>query len=245
MKNAIIRTFMVMAGMAMVLSARCDAQAATTGINLAGNWLGTLSAGGTDLRLVLHIVATKDGCLTATIDSPDQGVNGIPVTSVTLKDAKLSLVVNAANGTYDGTVNKDASAIDGTWTQGQPLALTFKRVQEELAVAPAPKPATPSDIDGTWVGILDPGPEKLHVAFKIVNAADGLTASFQSTDQSPIWMSASSVSRSGSDVTISLNGIGVRYEGKIGADLSSIDGTFLQAGNALPLVLTRVKDQAK
>jgi hypothetical protein len=116
-------------------------------------------------------------------------------------------------------------------------------------VVPAPKSAPPSDIDGTWAGILDPGPEKLHVAFKIVNTADGLTATFQSTDQSPVWLTASSVTRSGSAVTISINGIGVRYEGKIGADLNSIDGTFLQAGNALPLllarVLTQVKDRAK
>jgi hypothetical protein len=245
MKNAIIRIFMIVAVMALALSAHCDAQATATGNGLAGNWLGTLNAGGTELRLALHIIATKDGSLTATIDSLDQGVNDIPVTSVTLKDTKLSLVIDAVHGTYDGTVNKDASAIDGTWTQGQRLALTFKRVREELAVVPAPKPAPPSDIDGTWAGILDPGPENLHVAFKIVNTADGLTASFQSTDQSPIWMSASSVSRSGSDVTISLNGIGVRYEGKISADLNSIDGTFLQAGNSLPLVLTRVKDQAK
>jgi hypothetical protein len=245
MKNAIIGIFTIVAVVAVALSARCDAQTTAAGNSLAGNWLGTLNAGGTELRLVLHMVAARDGSLTATIDSLDQGVNNIPVTSVTLKDTKLSLVIDAVHGTYDGTVNKDASAIDGTWTQGQPLALTFKRVREDLAVAPAPKPAPPSDIDGTWVGILDAGPEKLHVAFKIVNTAAGLTATFQSTDQSPVWLTASSVARSGSAVTISLNGIGVRYEGKIGADLYSIDGTFLQAGNALPLVLTRVKDQAK
>jgi hypothetical protein len=58
-------------------------------------------------------------------------------------------------------------------------------------------------------------------------------------------VTASSVARIGSAVTISLNGIGVRYEGKISADLNSIDGTFLQAVYPLALVLTRVKDQAK
>jgi hypothetical protein len=118
MKNAIIRIFMIVAVMAVALSAHCDAQATATGNSLAGNWLGTLNAGGAELRLALHIIATKDGSLTATIDSLDQGVNDIPVTSVTLKDTKLSLVIDAAHGTYDGTVNKDASAIDGTWTQG-------------------------------------------------------------------------------------------------------------------------------
>ena len=86
---------------------------------IAGEWQGTLNAGGAQLRLVLHVTAAKDGSLSSTLDSVDQGAIGIPVTSVTLKDSKLSLIVDAVHGTYEGTVNNDATAIDGTWTQGQ------------------------------------------------------------------------------------------------------------------------------
>jgi pimeloyl-ACP methyl ester carboxylesterase len=52
------------------------------------------------------------------------------------------------------------------------------------------------------------------------------------------------VTRSGSSLIIALNGIGVVFDGKISADLSSIDGTFTQMGNGLPLLIKRVKDQA-
>jgi len=217
------------------LSKFCMAQS-----QIAGDWLGTLNAGAMQLRLALHIAAAKDGTLTATLDSLDQGAMGIPVTSVTLKDSKLSLTVDAVHGTYEGTVNKDATGIDGTWSQGMPLELNFKR-----GAAPAPpehKPAAPSDIDGTWLGTLDAGGTKLRIAFKIVNTQDGLTAAMQSPDQSPAWIDATSVTRSGSAVTIALKGLGITFEGKIGADLGSIDGSFSQMGNAMPLVLQRAKN---
>ncbi|MGD1078140.1 MAG: hypothetical protein ABR881_07455 [Candidatus Sulfotelmatobacter sp.] len=41
--------------------------------DIAGDWQGTLSAGGAELRLVLHITKAADGSLKATLDSVDQG----------------------------------------------------------------------------------------------------------------------------------------------------------------------------
>jgi len=109
---------------------------------IAGDWQGALNVGGAQLHLVLHLVAAKDGSLTATLDSVDQGANGIPVTTATLKDSKLSLAIDAIHGTYEGTVNKDASEIDGTWSQGQTFALNFKRAAAPAASAtPAAKPS--------------------------------------------------------------------------------------------------------
>jgi pimeloyl-ACP methyl ester carboxylesterase len=204
---------------------------------IAGDWQGTLSAGGAQLRLVLHIAAAADGSLTSTLDSVDQGANGIPVSAITLKDSKLSLTVDAVHGTYEGTVNKDATEIDGTWTQGQPLKLDFKR-------APAKAAVPPSEIDGTWLGTLDTGALKLRIVFKIVNTQDGLTAQMQSPDQSPVWLSATSVKRSGNVLMITIDAIQAAFEGKIAADLNSIDGTFKQMGSPLPLALKRVKDQS-
>ncbi len=100
---------------------------------IAGDWKGTLSAGGAELHLVFHFVAAKDGALSGNLDSVDQGANGIPVTAVTLIGSKLSLTVDSVHGTFEGTVNADASAIAGTWSQGTPLELNLTR-----AGAPAP-----------------------------------------------------------------------------------------------------------
>ena len=98
--------------------------AGTAAPAIAGDWKGVLMD---QLHLVLHITAGKDGALAATLDSVDQNAPGIPVSSVTLKDGKLNLTVDAVHGTYDGTVSPDGNSIDGTWSQGTPLPLKFTR----------------------------------------------------------------------------------------------------------------------
>ncbi len=238
MKGFMIRNMVLFAGLAAMVAPACGAQA-----QVAGDWKGTLSAGSIQLRLILHVTAAKDGSLSATLDSVDQGSYGIPVTTVTLKDSKFSLDVDAVRGTYEGTVNKDASEIDGTWSQGQPIELNFTRATAaEAAPPPAPKPAPPTDIDGTWTGVLDTGATNLRILFKIVNTQDGLTAQMQSPDQSLVWIPATSVTRVGATLIITVNGIGAAFEGAISGDLGSIDGSFTQGNVKLPLVLSRPKN---
>lgn len=219
-------------------SAAPAARSAASQASVAGDWAGTLSAGGAELRLLLHIKAAADGTLTGTLDSIDQGANGIPIKSVALKDGKLSLDVEAVHGTYEGTVNKDANGITGTWTQGQPLELNFKRAEPQAAAAP--KPAAPTDIDGTWTGKLETPAATLTINLKIANMETGLTAQIQSPDQAPNWAPANSISREGDKLTVRFNAFGATYEGKISADHNTIDGKFTQMGNELPLVLKKI-----
>jgi fermentation-respiration switch protein FrsA (DUF1100 family) len=212
--------------------------------DIAGDWQGTLSAGGAELRLVLHISKTADGSLTATLDSIDQaGANGIPVTSITFKNAALSLGIDSLHGTYEGNVAPDGTKITGTWSQGSPFPLEFKRATTALKVEH--KPAKPSDIDGSWMGTLDLGAFKLRVVFNLVNTEDGLIATLDSPDQGVKGQPTTSVTRDGAKLKIVAKAIGGDFEGTISADLSSIDGTFTQLGTAHALLLKRVKDQAE
>lgn len=207
---------------------------------LAGDWQGTLNAGGVQLHLVLHIAAAKDGVLTATLDSTDQDALGIPVSAIALKGAAFSLSVDAVHGTYAGIVNKDSTEIEGTWTQGQPLPLTFKRAATQAAQS-----VPPSDVDGAWMGTLELGAAHLRVVFKLANTAAGLSARLQSPDQSPVWISASSVKRQADSLTIEIAKIDAVFAGKIASDRNSIEGAFTQMGTKTPLVLRRVKDESE
>lgn len=214
------------------------AATASAAPSIAGDWSGTLDAGGAQLRLLLHITATKEGALSATLDSIDQGANGIPIQSVTFKDGKLDLDVTAVNGTYDGTASKDATEITGTWSQGQSLTLTFKRAQPTTVVAP--KAAVPTDIDGTWTGKLQTGAASLIINLRISNMDTGLTAQIQSPDQAPNWAPANSIKREGDNLAVEFKAFGATYKGKISADHTTIDGKFTQMGNELPLVLKKI-----
>jgi uncharacterized protein len=239
MKLNLFITFAIIALTAATLAPSSRAQTP-----IIGDWQGVLSTGGTQLHIVLHIAAAKDGSLAATFDSIDQGVNGVPVTAISLKASTLTFTVDTAHIAYEGTVNKDATEIDGTFTQGQAFPLKFARAPKAAAPS-ASKPAAPSDIDGTWLGSLDTGAIKLRIVFKIVNSAAGLTAQLQSPDQSPAWMPATSVTRNDSTVNFSFKALGAVFEGKIAADFSTIEGAFTQMGNPMPLSIKRIKDQSE
>ena len=110
--------------------------------SLEGIWQGTLDAGGAKLRLVLNVTRKPDGTFAATLDSPDQGAAGIPVDSVTLTGAAVRFELKAAGGVYEGTMNKEGTAINGRWSQGPgsfPLVLT----RVEKAPAGPARPQTP------------------------------------------------------------------------------------------------------
>ena len=207
---------------------------------IAGEWHGSLNADGKTLRVVLHIAAAKDGTLTGTLDSLDQGLFAIPVAAVVLKDSKLTLTVDAlpVHASYEGTVKPGGSGIDGTWTQGQPMTLNFA---PGAGADAAPKPATPSDIDGTWAGTIDVNGNTLHILLKVTTTADGLTAQLQSPDQNPMWVKASAITRANGTLTASFTAFGVELSGKIAGDLGSIDGTLSQGGGSMPLVLKRTQ----
>ena len=223
---------------AFVLSTACIAQAQ----DIAGDWQGTLKVGDAELRLALHVTKSADGGLKATMDSIDQAANGIPVTAITLEGSKVKFTVDAVHGTYDGTVNAAATAIDGTWSQGQPLPLAFARaVPKPAATGPDAKP---SDIDGAWLGTLDTGGAALRLAFHITNTGSGLTATLDSLDQGAKGLPVTIVTRNGPSLKMELKQLGGTFEGTIDGPLTNIEGTWTQGGRSLPLVLKRVIEGA-
>jgi uncharacterized protein len=98
---------------------------------VVGDWNGALSTGGGSLRVVIHVAQDKDGKLTATMDSPDQGSAGIAISSITYKEPAVHFEIEKLGAGYDGTVSKDNSEIAGNWKQGTAsLPLIFKRVSK-------------------------------------------------------------------------------------------------------------------
>jgi fermentation-respiration switch protein FrsA (DUF1100 family) len=240
MNRTVMKAILILA--AQVVTAASFANAQVNAQDIAGDWEGTLHAGA-DLRLVLRVTKGDDGVLKATLDSVDQGANGIPVSSISLKDSKLNLGVEAVHGTYEGKVAADGKTISGTWSQGQPLPLEFKRAA--APVKTVHKPAKASDIDGAWMGSLDTGAIQLRVVFHIVNTEDGLMATLDSPDQGMKGMPVTTVTRDGATLKMEVKQLGGMFDGKIAADRSSIEGTWTQGGPALPLVLKPLKDQAE
>ncbi len=99
---------------------------------LEGVWEGVLEVAGNQLHLRFNFVKNADGSITGTIDSLDQGANGLAVNSIARTGDTVKLDVKIVGGTYEATLNKDASAMTGTWSQGgQQNPLTMQRKKAE------------------------------------------------------------------------------------------------------------------
>ncbi len=90
--------------------------------DVAGSWIGTLTLGTKDLRVVFNIKEDDNKNLIATMDSPDQGAMDIPVESVIVSNDSIVFNATAIGIVYTGLYNKDSSSYIGELKQS---GLTF------------------------------------------------------------------------------------------------------------------------
>lgn len=104
--------------------------------NITGQWNGALKVQGIQLRLVFNVTKTDKG-LTSTMDSPDQGVKGIPVTTTTFENSKITFAITTARIEYNGELKENE--IIGIFKQGGkefPMNLTRAAIEKETIKRP-------------------------------------------------------------------------------------------------------------
>lgn len=98
--------------------------------DFAGNWMGTLDAGGAQLRLRFVVTEGEDG-LSAAAFSIDQGNAQIPVETTTTSGDTISMSMPMIGASYTGTLSAEGEKITGTFTQaGASFPLVLERAQE-------------------------------------------------------------------------------------------------------------------
>ena len=96
--------------------------------DVVGDWQGRLGGGSRNL-VIIHISKAADGKLTGSLESPDQGVHGMPLDSILFEKGKLKFRSLYGFSTYEGKIKPDGSQISGFWTQADTFPLDFKRVK--------------------------------------------------------------------------------------------------------------------
>ena len=107
------------------------------GQEITGPWNGVLKVQGMQLRIVFNISQTEEG-YSSTMDSPDQGAFGIPVTFTSVEGSELVIKLENLGIEYNGVFDGD-SKIEGIFNQaGQsfPLDLAREEVEMEKLVRP-------------------------------------------------------------------------------------------------------------
>lgn len=109
-----------------------------------GDWVGTLTLGGTELRVVFRLQTDAEGELVGTMDSPDQGATDIPIGRVLVDADTLRLEVPSIAGAYAGVMNDTTQVLDGVWIQGgQRLPLQMERTNRAPTVRRPQEPSMP------------------------------------------------------------------------------------------------------
>jgi pimeloyl-ACP methyl ester carboxylesterase len=195
---------------------------------LDGDWAGTLQAGEAALHLVLHIAKAPDGSIKATIDSLDQGVYGIEVTSFTQKNSILSFGVSSVGVSYEGKISEDHHSIEGIWTQGtNSLPLVF---HHQASGAGAKKPADAvSAAEGVWQGALQANGMRLRLQLHVTHTdQDQLVAALDSPDQGVSGLPATKVSQKDAAFHFEIPEVGGVYDGTLNAAKNAIAGSWTQ-----------------
>jgi uncharacterized protein len=195
---------------------------------LEGDWAGKLQAGEAVIHLVLHIAKASDGSIKATIDSLDQGVYGIEVTSYAQKDSSLHFTVSSVGASYEGKISTDHRGIEGIWTQRSAnLPLVFHR---QAAGAGARKPIDAiAAAEGVWQGALEGNGMRLRLQLHVSHADQNqLVAALDSPDQSISGLPATKVSEKDSALHFEIPVVNGVYEGTLNPAKNAITGTWTQ-----------------
>ena len=86
--------------------------------SVEGVWQGALEANGLRLRFQLHVTHDDEKHLVAALDSPDQGISGLPAVKVSQKLTVFHFEIPIVQGVYEGNLNAAKTLITGNWTQG-------------------------------------------------------------------------------------------------------------------------------
>lgn len=83
--------------------------------NVNGLWVGKLNVS-VEIRLAFRFNQDSNGGITATMESPDQNVSGIPCSEVIVNGDSIKVVVQKVNGAYNGKIINNHE-IKGKWMQ--------------------------------------------------------------------------------------------------------------------------------
>ena len=93
-----------------------------------GNWGGDLVAADGTMRIVLHLWPTTNDSIAGTIDNIDEDMYGLRIDTAKTDGDALRFEITGIAGVYEGKIDKNGKAIEGTWTQsGKALPLNLAR----------------------------------------------------------------------------------------------------------------------
>jgi len=212
-------------------------------VSHSGRWEGSVTIPERELKLVVDLAEDKDGAWIGSIIIPGLNIKGAPLTDIALKDSELSFAIKSAlgptkfNGHFSGN-----GAFKGDFVQaGNTAPFTLEKTGPPQVELPVRSTSIAKEFEGEWKGEYELFGYPRHVTIKLANRADAASAEFVVVGKKTNNLPVDLVTQEGSFVRIDSHEIGISYEGRFRKESGEINGTFIQGGLELPLVLRRTK----
>lgn len=215
---------------------------AQTAVDPSGHWEGTVETPNFGVEIEIDLAKNSKGDLAGTFGQPEQGVKGLPLSTVAVEGRSVRFVVkaDAEPATLEGVLSADGKSISGDLAQaGYTLPFSLTRTGD-ARIAPAPKsPPIGKELEGTWNGTLDTGSRQFRLILRMANQPDGTAmGTIVSADGSGIEVPLA-MTQKASRVAIDVPSVGASYAGLLNAAGTELAGTWTQGKPDLPLTFRR------
>ena len=226
---------------------------APTALDLAGKWDGEVAFGKFNFKLILRVARTPEGKLAVTMDNPDQGQKGMPISALLFNNPDVRLEIDQFGTAYSGKLSADLNQIVGEFEEGpggRPIPVTFKR--NTTPDAPEPEKTftftkdEKTDIRGYWKGEIEAGPGmKVTAALNVGRIPDGtFRASLDLLDQGAKDIPATSVGTTNQSAIFEWKGFRAVFDSKLSEDGKTLSGGWVQGGKTNPVSFARLDEPA-
>jgi len=203
---------------------------------VVGRWRGDIAIPGGGLEMVFVIETAGDGW-TGTVDTPAQGIFGLPIT-VEAGEAQDTFLIEVPStaGSFEATL--DGNELAGMWKQGGsalPLGCT------RTAPAPSIPRALRAQLGGTWEGILDAGAVELRIVLNLSAEAGEVGGSMVSPDQAPDEIPITRVDHlEDGSLRVCVGSLFTTFKLELDEEAGELGGTFRQGRSSFPISLHKV-----
>lgn len=198
---------------------------------LEGNWYGKFGSG---IGIAFKFKESKTGTLLATMDSPHEGRNGIPVSSLKLDGDKLTVKVDGVGAAFTGTLKPDAIA--GRFSaggQGNNLTMTRSEYVPEVMRVPA-------DLAGKLVGKWEGKTANTYMILRFKQNEKGELIALQDIPNRQLFgLPVSEVSMKNGALSLKVKGIAAEFKGRVSEN--QISGDWTMPSLQFPLKLNRAR----
>lgn len=232
-----------------------NSQAATPSAkDLVGRWKAKAEFGKMKMTLVLKIKEESDQRITATMDLPEHGAEGLPIAAVLFNSPDVRVEIDPFRTAFNGKLNEDLSEMKGEFEEGpggRPIAIAFKRVTEEDAPEPEKvftfAEGEARDIRGHWTGKVEVMPGmKLTFGLNVGKIADGsYKATLDVLEQGAKNIPASAVSQTGKSADMKWEALQINFKGTLSEDGNQLEGEWKQRGKPERVTFARIDAPAK